>query len=81
MLVLSQFVKIRGIGFYLHFQIFLYFLSEPTVYSLQQTQVELEEEVDLLMSSDIVAAQMSINQISFSRAQSGWIFRADKEVI
>ena len=48
--------------------------------SIQQTQVELEEEVDMLMSSDIVAAQMSMNQISFSRAQSGWIFRADKEV-
>ena len=32
------------------------------------------------MSSDIVAAQMSTKQITFSRAQTGWIFRADKKV-
>ncbi|GFO48140.1 ankyrin repeat domain-containing protein 13c, partial [Plakobranchus ocellatus] len=44
----------------------------------ENTSVELDEEVDILMSSDIVAAQMSTKKISFSRAQSGWLFREDK---
>ncbi|XP_055904938.1 ankyrin repeat domain-containing protein 13C [Eupeodes corollae] len=43
---------------------------------------DIEEEVDVLMSSDILAAQMSTKAIQFSRAQSGWIFREDrKEVV
>lgn len=46
----------------------------------QETEAEIEDEVDILMSSDIVAAQMSTKQITFSRAQTGWIFRADKKV-
>ena len=46
----------------------------------QDSDIELEEEVDILMSSDIVAAQMSTKRISFSRAQSGWLFREDKSV-
>ncbi|RUS72970.1 hypothetical protein EGW08_019273 [Elysia chlorotica] len=44
----------------------------------EDSDIELEEEVDILMSSDIVAAQMSTKKISFSRAQSGWLFREDK---
>lgn len=32
------------------------------------------------MSSDIMAAQMSTKGITFSRAQTGWIFREDKRV-
>jgi hypothetical protein len=32
------------------------------------------------MSSDIMAAQMSTKNITFSRAQSGWLFREDKTV-
>lgn len=32
------------------------------------------------MSSDIMAAQMSTKNISFSRSQSGWLFREDKTV-
>ncbi|XP_005110838.1 ankyrin repeat domain-containing protein 13C isoform X2 [Aplysia californica] len=44
----------------------------------EDTDIELEEEVDILMSSDIVAAQMSTKKITFSRAQSGWLFREDK---
>lgn len=32
------------------------------------------------MSSDIVAAQMSTKNITFSRAQSGWLFKEDKTV-
>lgn len=51
------------------------------LYSIpQETEAEIEDEVDILMSSDIVAAQMSTKQITFSRAQTGWIFRADKKV-
>ncbi|KAK4316799.1 hypothetical protein Pmani_012057 [Petrolisthes manimaculis] len=45
----------------------------------EETEGEIEDEVDILMSSDIVAAQMSTKQITFSRAQTGWIFRADKK--
>ncbi|RXG55029.1 Ankyrin repeat domain-containing protein 13C [Armadillidium vulgare] len=45
----------------------------------EQSEYEIEEEVDMLMSSDIVAAQMPMSQITFSRAQTGWIFKADKE--
>lgn len=33
------------------------------------------------MSSDILAAQMSTKNISFVRAQSGWIFRENKKEI
>ncbi|BFY99500.1 hypothetical protein BsWGS_02540 [Bradybaena similaris] len=44
----------------------------------EDSDLELEEEVDILMSSDIVAAQMSTKRITFSRAQSGWLFREDK---
>lgn len=36
--------------------------------------------MDILMSSDIMAAQMSTKGITFSRAQTGWIFREDKRV-
>lgn len=48
---------------------------------LQETELEIEDEVDILMSSDIMAAQMSTKGITFSRAQTGWIFREDKRVI
>lgn len=42
--------------------------------------MEIEDEVDILMSSDILAAQMSTKSITFTRAQTGWIFREDKKV-
>ncbi|KAI0234746.1 Ankyrin repeat domain-containing protein 13C-A [Lamellibrachia satsuma] len=44
----------------------------------QETETEIEDEVDILMSSDIVAAQMPTKNITFTRAQSGWLFKADK---
>lgn len=47
---------------------------------MQENDVELQDEVDILMSSDIMAAQMSTKNITFSRAQSGWLFREDKTV-
>lgn len=46
----------------------------------QESEEKLEDEVDILMSSDVMAAQMSTKSITFSRAQSGWLFREDKTV-
>lgn len=47
----------------------------------EESEQEIEEEVDILLSSDIVAAQMSTKLITFSRAQSGWLFRSDKSEV
>lgn len=47
----------------------------------EESEHEIEDEVDVLMSSDILAAQMSTKQINFTRAQSGWFFRADKKEV
>lgn len=47
----------------------------------EENEHEIEDEVDVLMSSDILAAQMSTKQINFARAQSGWFFRADKKEV
>ncbi|CAD7077619.1 unnamed protein product [Hermetia illucens] len=47
----------------------------------EETDTEIEDEVDILMSSDILAAQMSTKGINFCRAQSGWFFREDKKEI
>lgn len=44
----------------------------------EETEAEHEDEVDILMSTDILAAQMSTKSIQFVRAQSGWFFRADR---
>ncbi|KAJ8981934.1 hypothetical protein NQ317_002105 [Molorchus minor] len=44
-----------------------------------ESEMEIEDEVDLLMSTDILAAQISTKSISFARAQSGWIFREDRK--
>ena len=44
----------------------------------QESELEFEDEVDLLMSSDIVAAQISTKPISFSRERQGWIWREDR---
>ncbi|XP_073845093.1 ankyrin repeat domain-containing protein 13C [Musca autumnalis] len=40
---------------------------------------DIDDEVDILMSSDILAAHMSTKQIQFARAQTGWIFREDRK--
>ncbi|CAH0549320.1 unnamed protein product [Brassicogethes aeneus] len=47
----------------------------------EESEMEIEDEVDLLMSTDILAAQISTKSISFARAQSGWIFREFKKEI
>lgn len=44
----------------------------------QESELEFEDEVDLLMSSDIVAAQISTKPITFSRERQGWIWREDR---
>ncbi|XP_048584372.1 ankyrin repeat domain-containing protein 13C [Nematostella vectensis] len=44
----------------------------------EETEAEIEEEVDLLMSSDIVSVYMSTKPITFSRAQGGWFWKADR---
>ncbi|XP_035232177.1 ankyrin repeat domain-containing protein 13C-like isoform X4 [Stegodyphus dumicola] len=46
----------------------------------EETEAEIEDEVDILMSSDVVAAQISTKLITFSRAQCGWLFREDRTV-
>lgn len=35
----------------------------------------LEDEVDILMSNDIVALQLSTKELNFQRAHSGWLFK------
>lgn len=45
----------------------------------EESDVEFEDEVDLLMSSDIVSAQVSTKPISFTRVQSGWFFKEDRQ--
>ena len=35
---------------------------------------DIEEDVDIMMSSDVVYPQMSTKSITFSRAQAGWFF-------
>jgi hypothetical protein len=44
----------------------------------QESELEFEDEVDLLMSSDIVAAQISTKPITFTRERAGWIWREDR---
>lgn len=48
--------------------------------NLQETEAEIEDDIDVLMSSDVVAAQISTKSITFSRAQSGWLFKEAKTV-
>jgi len=44
----------------------------------QESEMEFEDEVDLLMSSDIVSAQISTKPITFSREKAGWIWKEDR---
>jgi hypothetical protein len=39
---------------------------------------DLEDEVDFLMSNDIVSIQMSTKPISFTRSHCGWLFKTEK---
>ncbi|EFO21513.1 hypothetical protein LOAG_06976 [Loa loa] len=44
----------------------------------EESEVALDEEIDVLMSSDIVSAQISTKPITFERTISGWIFKHQK---
>ncbi|XP_066588424.1 uncharacterized protein [Prorops nasuta] len=44
----------------------------------EETELDIEDEVDMLMSTDNMTAQMSTKGITFSRAQTGWIFKEDR---
>ncbi|TRY82679.1 hypothetical protein DNTS_032606 [Danionella cerebrum] len=62
-------------------QSFVVLDNEEKVYQRihhEESEIETEEEVDILMSSDIYSATLSTKSITFSRAQSGWLFREDK---
>lgn len=54
--------------------------AQCCVLSVQESEMETEEEVDILMSSDVYSATLSTKSITFSRAQTGWLFREDKTV-
>ena len=54
--------------------------ADASVLYLQESEMETEEEVDILMSSDVYSATLSTKSITFSRAQTGWLFREDKTV-
>jgi hypothetical protein len=56
------------------------YIRHVNIYVLQETEMEIEDELDVLMSNDIMAAQMSTKSITFTRAQTGWIFREDRKV-
>ncbi|CAI4231742.1 unnamed protein product [Auanema sp. JU1783] len=45
----------------------------------EESELEIDEEVDVLMSSDIVSAQMSTKTIQFEQAYSGWVFKHARE--
>lgn len=45
----------------------------------QETEMEIHDEIDLLMMSDIVNAKLNTKNISFTAAKSGWFIREDKK--
>ena len=46
--------------------------------SAVETDKDIDEEVDILMSSDIVSANISTKPITFERLQDGWVYKHDK---
>ena len=59
--------------------LFLFHISLQVRY--EESEIEFEDEVDLLMSSDIVSAQISTKPITFTTVQSGWFFKEDRKYI
>ena len=47
----------------------------------EESETEFDDEVDLLMSSDIVSAQISTKPITFTKIQSGWFFKEDRKLL
>lgn len=44
----------------------------------EESEAELDDEVDILMGNDIVCAHISTKTVSFSRQQTGWLLRENK---
>ncbi|RVE61753.1 hypothetical protein OJAV_G00175800 [Oryzias javanicus] len=60
-------------------QSFVVLDNKAKVYQrVHHEEMETEEEVDILMSSDVYSATLSTKSITFSRSQIGWLFREDK---
>jgi ankyrin repeat domain-containing protein 13 len=56
--------------------------NESKVYQYvrtQESEVEIQEEINILMSSDIVTASFSTKNVTFTPMKKGWIFREDKK--
>ncbi|KAB0793792.1 hypothetical protein PPYR_13412 [Photinus pyralis] len=45
----------------------------------EESKIEIEDEVDAIMSTEISAMDISTKNIHFIRARSGWIFQEDKK--
>jgi ankyrin repeat domain-containing protein 13 len=45
----------------------------------QESELEIQDEIDLLMTSDIVTANFSTKNVTFTQAKTGWFFREDKK--
>lgn len=45
----------------------------------QENELEIQDEIDLLMMSDIVNAKLNTKNISFSPAKTGWFIKEDKK--
>ncbi|OQR76185.1 ankyrin repeat containing protein-like [Tropilaelaps mercedesae] len=43
-----------------------------------ESEAELEDEIDMLMSTDILSAHFSTKNITFSRVQTGWLLRENR---
>lgn len=44
----------------------------------QDSEAKLGDEVDALMSSDILSTHFSTKNITFTRVQTGWLLRQDR---
>ncbi|CAG9798575.1 unnamed protein product [Chironomus riparius] len=56
--------------------------NEAKVYQYvrtQESEAEIQDEIDILMMSDIVTANFSTKNVSFTQVQTGWFFREDKK--
>ncbi|XP_022648414.1 ankyrin repeat domain-containing protein 13C-B-like isoform X2 [Varroa jacobsoni] len=43
-----------------------------------ESEAELEDEIDMLMSTDILSAHFSTKNVTFSRVQTGWLLRESR---
>ena len=53
-------------------------LRKKTSSPQEENNSDEEDELDLLMSTDIVTANMSMKDVSFCPTQTGWIFSREK---